>query len=233
MKLIYTDDGSISAYNDAYNDYYHDRKGALIESIYKHIIPAFSIIDKTYIRILDICFGLGYNALLSLAFAKKANIKVDLYSVESDLSLLQTLYSFPYPKVLSNYLEINRILDCINEDQCFVDSNITLRVFRGDAVEFIKTLNSNFFDIIYQDAFSPSKNKSLWSREHFLSLYKILADIGIVTTYSSASNVRNIANLCGFSIFDMQFGCLKNGSLFAKGINDIKDVDCAKFSFLC
>ena len=117
MRLIYTDDGSISAYNDAYNDYYHDKKGALIESIYKHIIPAFNIINKSHIRILDICFGLGYNSFLSLVFAKKSNIKVDVYSVEIDLSLLKELHNFPYPKIISNYLEIDRIFDCINNDK--------------------------------------------------------------------------------------------------------------------
>lgn len=232
MRLIYTDDGSISAYNDAYNDYYHDKKGALIESIYKHIIPAFNIINKSHIRILDICFGLGYNSFLSLVFAKKSNIKVDIYSVEIDLSLLKELHNFPYPKIISNYLEIDRIFDCINNDKIFVDSNSSLNVFRGDALYFMDTLDSGFFDIVYQDAFSPSKNQLLWNEKHFLSLYRILGDRGAVTTYSSAKKVRDIARFCGFDIFDMKFANFKNGTLCTKGIYDIKDLDSVKFSYV-
>lgn len=232
MRLVYTDDGSISAYNDAYNDYYHDKKGALIESIYKHIIPAFSIINKPYIRILDICFGLGYNSLLSLAFAKKNGIRLDIYSVEIDLPLLQALYDFPYPKIISNYLEIDRIFDCINNDKIFVDSNISLNVFRGDAINFINTMDSSFFDIVYQDAFSPSKNQLLWNENHFLSLYRILQNRSIITTYSSAKKVRDIARFCGFSVFDMKFNKFKNGTLFTKGIDNINNLDSVQFSYV-
>lgn len=229
MRLIYTDDGSISAYNDVYNDYYHDRKGALSESLFKHVIPAFSIINKSHIRILDICFGIGYNSLLSLAFAKKTNIKVDIYSVEIDLPLLESLHTFKYPKMILNLLDINTIFSCINNDKCFLDSNVSLNVFRGDAVDFISTLDDDFFDIVYQDAFSPSKNKALWSKEHFLSLYRIINDYGIITTYSSSHNIRNIANLCGFNVFNMKFNNFKNGSLFTKNIQYIDNLDFVSF----
>lgn len=232
MRLIYTDDGSISAYNNVYDDYYHDKKGALSESIYKYIIPAFSIINKPHIRILDICFGLGYNSLLSLAFAKKNNINLDIYSVEIDLPLLEALYDFPYPKIISNYLEINRIFDCINNDTTFVDSNISLNVFRGDALYFINTLDSCFFDIIYQDAFSPSKNKLLWNEAYFFSLYRILQDRSIIATYSSAKKVRNIARFCGLNVFNMRFNHFKNGTIFTKGLDCIKDLDIVGFDYI-
>ena len=229
MRLIHTNDGSVTAYNDAYNDYYHDKKGALKESVYKHIIPAFSIINKPNIRILDICFGLGYNALLSLVFAKKNNINLELYSVEIDLNLLRSLRDFPYPKTISNHLEINRIFDCINNDKIFIDSNVSLSLFRGDAVDFIKILDSAFFDVVYQDAFSPSKNPLLWNEVHFLELYRILKDKGIVTTYSSAKKVREIGRFCGFNVFEARFNHFKNGTIFTKNINYLKNLDSTQF----
>ncbi len=232
MKLIYTADGSISAYNDAYNDYYHDRKGALFESIYKHIYPAFHIINKPHIRILDLCFGLGYNSLLTLVFAKRINVQVEIYSVESDLLLLESLYNFPYPKIISNYLDISNIIKAINNDMVFMDYNVKLSVFRGDAIDFLHFLKDCIFDIVYQDAFSPSKNPLLWNKSHFLSLYEILCNQGVITTYSSAQHIRNIAKECGFGVFDMKFNSFKNGSLFTKNINIVDNLDSIEFS-LC
>ncbi len=229
MRLIYTADGSISAYNDVYNDYYHDQKGALLESIYKHISPAFHIIDKPSLRILDLCFGLGYNSLLSLVFAKKRNIKIEIYSVELDLPLLESLYDFPYPKIISSYLNVHSIIDAVNNDTHFVDSNVKLSVFRGDAVKFIQTLDCNFFDIVYQDAFSPSKNHLLWDKNHFLSLYRILSDRGVITTYSSSQDIRNIAQRYGFNVFNMKFANFKNGTLFTKNIDIVNDLDSVIF----
>jgi len=70
LKLVETEDGTFTARSETYDECYHStRDGALRESLKKHVEPAFSLVDpsKERLKVLDICFGLGYNTLTTLA----------------------------------------------------------------------------------------------------------------------------------------------------------------------
>jgi len=62
---IKTNDGSISLYNFEVNDVYHSRVGAYTEALHKYVIPS-GILDfvrqHNEVKILDVCYGLGYNS---------------------------------------------------------------------------------------------------------------------------------------------------------------------------
>ncbi|MDE6887021.1 MAG: hypothetical protein K2P17_08315 [Helicobacteraceae bacterium] len=167
-------------------------------------------------RILDICFGLGYNSFFTIAYAKRLGLRVEIYAPESDLDLLKKLNSLKYPKILSNYLDLRDILDSISNGVDYQNEDAKLVVFKGNAIDFISNFSDNFFDIIYQDAFSPTKNKELWSVEYFKSLFRILKIKGIISTYSSASQIRQNAAISGFYVKNAKFPTLKNGSFFFK-----------------
>ncbi|MDQ7068964.1 MAG: hypothetical protein Q9M40_13930 [Sulfurimonas sp.] len=63
-KEVLCEDGSYTAYSKEYDEHYHSTKdGALKESLYKHVIPMFSVVHKSEVHILDICYGLGFNTL--------------------------------------------------------------------------------------------------------------------------------------------------------------------------
>ena len=66
MQKVTTNDGTLTLKSEKYNECYHSSEGAVTETLYKHIYPAFSVVDKDEIKILDICFGLGYNTFLSI-----------------------------------------------------------------------------------------------------------------------------------------------------------------------
>ena len=87
-KLVLSDDGSYTAYSKEYNEHYHSTKdGALHESLFKHVIPAFKLKQhRKNINILDICFGLGFNTLATLYWVRLQNIttKINIYSPELD-----------------------------------------------------------------------------------------------------------------------------------------------------
>jgi hypothetical protein len=59
-----TNDGSIGLYNKEFNDIYHSATGALTEAYEKFILPIdFDILlQNDSIKILDICYGIGYNS---------------------------------------------------------------------------------------------------------------------------------------------------------------------------
>lgn len=232
QNLLKTQDGSFSLYNDTYRDFYHSTKdGAILETLYKHIIPTFGLVcenldsapdfatDSTRqnpIKVLDICFGLGYNALFTLAFAKRLNIAVSIHSVE--LHLLENLRDFRYPKILSHYLPVHKILDALFSCGAWECDNLYISLHKGDARDYLAHLvRQNYaFDIIYQDAFSPSKNAELWDKSHFQNLFTLLKDNGAISTYSSVKKVREICQNIGFEIYNMRCGNLKNGTILRK-----------------
>lgn len=229
MQFLKTQDGSFSLYSETYKDFYHSTKdGAILETLYKHIIPTFGLLSanlnanhlpKNPIKILDICFGLGYNALFSLAFAKRVNISIVIYSME--LHLLEQLRSFAYPKILFHYLPLQEIIDSLFLRGAWESKNLSIYLHKGDAKDYIAHLakqkpQNATFDIIYQDAFSPTKNAELWDESHFKNLFALLSQNGAISTYSTSKKVREICQNIGFEVYNMQCGNLKNGTILRK-----------------
>jgi len=200
-ELIQTIDGSNTLFSTKYNQHFHDLKtGAIKEALDKHIIPAFLLKkDSKKLRILDICFGIGYNTFSTIyyVFKNKLDIKLEIFSPELDLELIKSLSQFPFPK---EFDEIKHIINAISKSFFYEDENIKVEVFIGDARKYIKKLKN--IDIVYQDAFSSEVNKELWSVEYFKDLYTICNNKALITTYSIATNVRLSMFLAGFYIYE-------------------------------
>jgi len=188
--MTLSEDGSYTAYSKEYEEHYHSTKdGALHESLVKHVLPAFKEMqDKKSITILDICYGLGFNTLATIYYHKQNNLtsKLSIYSPELDASLVKSLLNFSYPKEFDGFKEI---IKALSEDSVYEDENLYIEVFLGDAREYVRRFQDKF-DIVYQDAFSPSTNPILWTKEYFSDISKAIKDDGVLTTYSIAFKVR-------------------------------------------
>jgi tRNA U34 5-methylaminomethyl-2-thiouridine-forming methyltransferase MnmC len=199
--MVLSEDGSFTAYSKEYGEHYHSTKdGALHESFVKHVVPAFKIkknLDE--INILDICFGLGFNTLATIYYHKKNSLtsKLNIYSPELDSSLIKSLVNFSYPKEFDEFKHI--IAELVNKGTCS-DENLHVELFLGDAREYVQKFK-NKFDIVYQDAFSPSANPSLWTKEYFFDIKKCMKKDGVLTTYSTALPTRLALYENGFNIY--------------------------------
>ncbi|SFV51070.1 SAM-dependent methyltransferase [hydrothermal vent metagenome] len=194
-------DGSYTAYSKEYGEHYHSTKdGALNESLKKHIIPAFKHSqNRKEVRILDICFGLGFNTLATILYYRKyaPQTKLYIYSPELDKKLIKSLKNFSYPK---EFDPLKVIIEALSTNGLYSDQTLTIELFLGDAREYVKNFH-NFFDIIYQDAFSPSANPLLWTKEYFSDIAKAIKKDGILTTYSIALQTRLALYENGFFIY--------------------------------
>ncbi|MCI4407077.1 MAG: hypothetical protein JHC35_07320, partial [Sulfuricurvum sp.] len=94
-KWVQSCDGSYTAYSPEYDEHYHSTKdGALNESLKKHIEPAFALhSEKDHLRLIDICFGLGFNTFLSLYWRDTyyPDMTLEIYSPELDGELVASL----------------------------------------------------------------------------------------------------------------------------------------------
>jgi len=201
MKWIKSEDGSYTAYSSQYSEHYHSTKdGALNESLKKHIEPAFTLHkDNSHLKIIDICFGLGFNTLLSLYYRDTyfPDITLEIYSPELDGDLVASLVDFPYPQ---NFEPYQNIITDIATLGGYEDERTQVTVAITDARVAIKELEGQW-DVCYQDAFSPSSNPALWTREYFADIARLMDRNGVVTTYSTALSTRLALHENGFNVY--------------------------------
>ena len=199
--MVLSEDGSFTAYSKEYDEHYHSTKdGALNESLLKHVFPAFKIKKNLEeINILDICFGLGFNTLATIYYHRKNSLtsKLNIYSPELDASLIESLVSFSYPK---EFEELKSIISSLVLRGKYKDDTLDIELFVGDAREYVRKFK-NRFDIVYQDAFSPTVNPSLWTKEYFSDIKKCMKKDGVLTTYSTALATRLALYENGFNVY--------------------------------
>lgn len=120
-------------------------------------------------------------------FSKIIN-KRNIYAhILEDYSFLHNIYY----KYLSKRYKIN--LECLKLDNLkFVPINM-------DAREFILQ-DKTLYDIIFLDAFTPTKCPCLWTYDFIHEVYNHMSDDGILLTYSTSASVRNAMISSGFYI---------------------------------
>ena len=205
FKIHTTKDGSLSLYSCSYEEVFHDKDGALRESIAKYLIPAQidQFITTKKIVILDVCVGLGYNTGCILEKLFQSNIKIEWHGLEIDqrplnLALNETVFQKTWsPKVL-------HFLNCINKLGKWTEGFNEGNIYWGDARQKIYEIqNSIKFDLILLDPFSPQKCPELWSEEFISLLTERLSINGRLITYSTAASVRASLKRAGLNIYSI------------------------------
>jgi tRNA U34 5-methylaminomethyl-2-thiouridine-forming methyltransferase MnmC len=200
-EIVLSEDGSFTAYSKEYDEHYHSTKdGAMKESLFKHVFPAFKIKEnQDDINILDICYGLGFNTLATLHHHKKnsLNSKLNIYSPELDATLISSLKDFSYPPEFDEFKHI--VLE-LCEHGVYKDKDFYIEIFIGDARDYVREFK-NKFDIVYQDAFSPSSNPTLWTLEYFTVIKNAMKKDGVLTTYSISLATRLALFKNGFNLY--------------------------------
>ena len=151
------------------------------------------------IHILEVGFGTGLNALLSLNEAIHLNQKISYEAVE------------PYPisteevKQLNYVSQINPSLEtCFMQlHRCKWNEAVSIHqlfVFKKMKMTLEQFNSKEKFHIIYFDAFDPNTQPELWTEAIFKKLNQLLFSNGILVTYCSKSIVRKAMMAAGFSV---------------------------------
>ncbi len=81
-EIIITKDGSHSLYVQELDEHYHSVHGAITESQHVFIEAGLKQFRKKHIRILEMGFGTGLNALLTLEETFTSGISTDYTGIE-------------------------------------------------------------------------------------------------------------------------------------------------------
>jgi len=200
-KIIETEDKSKTLFSGHYDEACHSLTGAVEETIHNYVlgceVPS-RLKNFTPFNILEVGFGLGIGVITTIDYLIDNNLNTPLHfvSLEIDQALIEWSKDNLSFKSKSFKLWENLKLEQIDDLKYYQGTfnNVTLTVLIGDARRTLPlALDKKVipeFHAIYQDAFSPKKNPTLWTVEWFKDLKKVAHDDVILSTYSASSSVK-------------------------------------------
>lgn len=190
-----TADGSFTVYDERVGECFHSIHGAVQESLHVFIRSGFDWCPKNTVRILEIGFGTGLNAYLTLRRAIETKKEVEYETIElypldielvksfarsiEDEALLLRLHEVPWglrQPIMPGFLLTK------------IQADVTLTDFSG------------IFDVVYFDAFSPEKQPELWTEEIFDRLYTVMSDTSVLVTYCAKGEIKRRLRRVGFTV---------------------------------
>jgi len=218
-RLIVTGDGTLSLFCDEYGEAMHSISGAYEESLLKHVYPSkITGIKTSPVCVLDIGFGLGYNILALMAEINRTSPGpfLNVISLEKDTTNREYLGSIRFNDYRDEYY---KIIQMAYKAGYFSTENMDIKILFADARQSVIKLEGLKFNAIFHDPFSPSKNPELWSLDFFRQLHRLTAEDGILTTYSSAPQIRSALVKAGFVIGrGPSVGKKREGTIACRGV---------------
>lgn len=209
FQLADTADGSISCVDQETGQLCHNSVGAYTEAVHHYVIPS-GLKDKIgetgHIRVLDACYGLGYN---TWALINELLCDPDLEQISANRPLTLSVVAIErYPEVMTFLPRVleHRSFDTLKRKIPHLEHNTYYRTLWGFDEELPKipdnrlfsmgvannwqveislwiddlrnqVLNlSQPFDAIFHDPFSPQKMPELWTADLFRQYRALLAE---------------------------------------------------------
>lgn len=207
--LLKTGDGSYTLHIPEWDEQYHSKHGAVAEALHVFIKEGLYYWSNKFssneISILEIGFGTGLNAFLTLIETQKNNVKVNYTGVEAyplDISEIETLN---YPSLLNaseeDFLKLHNTSWEIEPDglqkQTVISENFSLTKQKK---MFSEITAENSYNLIYFDAFGIRVQPELWTEAIFKIMFNALKPNGILVTYAASGNARRAMQAVGFAI---------------------------------
>ncbi|MGB3296929.1 MAG: MnmC family methyltransferase [Phormidesmis sp.] len=206
---VITKDGSSTFYSEAFGEWFHNREGAFREAQQTYIETVGlkqrvrqKIATDTPLKILDICYGLGYNtaAALETAWAIDQACLVEIKALEIDIEVARSAIA---QNLTSHYsLPVQQVLQRLATHSYAEQNGVCAEILLGDARQQIQPLISQNWqaDIIFLDPFSPPNCPQLWTTEFLNLVAQSLSSDGVLATYSCAAAVRASLDFVGLAI---------------------------------
>ncbi|MBU1720395.1 MAG: tRNA (5-methylaminomethyl-2-thiouridine)(34)-methyltransferase MnmD [Bacteroidetes bacterium] len=196
-----TADGSPTIRDTATGEHFHSLHGAVSESMKVFVENGFLYMAprKETISILEMGFGTGLNALLTLVEANRLEKRIHYSAVEKyPLSSKESdAYYNGFAQADMLDFEISALHAAPWGKSNKLSPDFILEKFHADIRE-VKL--SGCYDLVYFDAFSPQVQPELWTTEVFSMIAGLMAEDGVLVTYSSKGIVKQALRSCGFIV---------------------------------
>ncbi|GAB5418942.1 MAG: tRNA (5-methylaminomethyl-2-thiouridine)(34)-methyltransferase MnmD [Crocinitomicaceae bacterium] len=198
-QIAKTADGSTTIFIPEMNENYHSHHGAIQEAEHVFIKNGLEYLQKNKVRIFELGFGTGLNALLTYKRAMELSVEVDYlgleaFPVESELieglnyvaqigqelgGVFQEMHSSPWnAKTSWGEFSLTKV------DRKIQELNI-------EGLEF---------DLIYFDAFGPRAQDEMWQLPVLEKVSAMLPSGGVLVTYCAQGQFKRHLKSLGFKI---------------------------------
>jgi len=197
-KLIVTEDGSHSFFVPEIGESYHSVHGAIQESLHVFIEAGLKKIEAGRIRVFEMGFGTGLNALLTMDYARRSG-KVIIYdTIELYPLSPEEVSAINYPELLDlPRTDFEALHSCAWGTRLELEPYFSLLKIKADMMSFIP---EGPYDMIFFDAFSPEVQPDLWENHIFKRLFSYMSAGGILTSYSVKGAFRRSLMEAGFEV---------------------------------
>jgi tRNA U34 5-methylaminomethyl-2-thiouridine-forming methyltransferase MnmC len=197
--IVQTADGSATLYVPQWDEHYHSIHGAVQESEHVFIKAGLEFISplRDELSVLEIGFGTGLNAWLTAKWAIEHHSKIQYTSLEAypltveessllqysaseeELQLFNSLHVSPWGK----WNELNQYFSLFKWKDLLEDWNPECQ-----------------YDLIYFDAFAPSAQPELWTKEVFEKMFQCTYSGGVLVTYCAKGDARRALKAAGWEV---------------------------------
>jgi tRNA U34 5-methylaminomethyl-2-thiouridine-forming methyltransferase MnmC len=199
-EIITTSDGSSTIRLPEVDEHYHSKHGAIQEAQHVFIKNGLERFSQKNVRILEIGYGTGLNALLTALYAEEKQIEIDYTGVEA----------YPIESTEHRAMNYAERLDATSAKALFEKLfeaewegtnsistyfKLTKRKLLFEEIDFKGT-----FDLIYFDAFGYRVQPDLWSAAIFFKMYEALDSEGILVTYAARTVIKRNMESVGFRV---------------------------------
>jgi tRNA U34 5-methylaminomethyl-2-thiouridine-forming methyltransferase MnmC len=201
-EIIITGDGSHSLFFKDLNETYHSKHGALQESNHVFIEHGLEQWLKSNahndVAVLEVGFGTGLNALLTAIASVQLQSRVSYASIEA------------YPLAKEVWSKLNygvsvgavEIFEQLHETSWNLEHTITptfqLTKYYSSLQDVI--LLPSAFDVVYFDAFAPSKQPEMWELPILSKIYEAMKPGGLFVTYCAKGQLKRDLTSIGFQV---------------------------------
>lgn len=202
-QAVETEDGHFTLHSGVYDENCHSIAGAYEETVYNYVsgCDVINRANKDPITILEIGLGVGLGVIATFQQTKNCKNPIKFISTEIDPELAKwVITQNSFKEGLQNLVQTNEKISFS------MSETFSVEILLGDARETIKSLDLEDckIDCIYQDAFSPRKNGSLWTKEWFRNLRSLCHRNSVMTTYSASVKIRKAMLAVGFYVTNME-----------------------------
>lgn len=201
-----TADGSYTLYERKLGVTYHSVYGAVQESRHVFITSGFQFWLKnckrteTAIQLLEVGFGTGLNALLTLEVIQETNLTGLYHAVEPFPLRTSEWQGLNYTDIIQRpdlHLPFTTLHQTCNDIPAQIISNFILHRHVTTIQEFH---GQRRFNLVYYDAFAPGVQPEMWTLPVFQKLFDLMVTGSVLVTYSAKGTVRRALQEAGFLV---------------------------------
>lgn len=202
-EIIISGDGSHTIVSQRFGVTYHSRFGAIDEGLTVFISAGFHYVVQKInppIRIVEMGFGTGLNALLTLIESQNIGFQTQYTGIEKYPISLQIASRLNYAEVLKRSELQNTFMDMHHLQENIFHKMTENFKFQKIYDDLLNWNPHDTYDVIYFDAFAPGAQEELWSGEVMKKMYSCLTKDGVLVTYCAKGDFKRALRSAGFEV---------------------------------